>query len=137
MLSLTLLMPSVAFENSVSSSSEIKDHKNYNISSVGKRLVENEPNPDLSKETKLKIKELKIQLKNGEITKEQFHQEIKKIVPENYQLKHKKMYLNKYKNLNAEDKVKLQELKLKFENGEITKEEFKEEIKQIISKNNQ
>lgn len=37
---------------------------------------------EIPEETKLKVKELKEKLKTGEITKEQFHEEMKKLFPD-------------------------------------------------------
>jgi uncharacterized membrane protein len=114
-LSLALLMPSAAFAS-------------QDIQSQGSNTAQDQQKTELSSETKAKVKALKTKLHNGEITKEQFHQELKEILPEGYKCKHK----HKHPKLSEEDKAKVKELKAKLQNKEITKDEFKAEFKKII-----
>ncbi|AKL96407.1 hypothetical protein CACET_c29630 [Clostridium aceticum] len=128
-LSLTLLMPSVSLaSNPIHLVQEGKVPITTNAST--EENLQN-PKPQLSPEAKAKFQELKNKFKNGEITKDQFHQEMKKLMPENHHCKHKKKCCDNKMKLSDEDKAKLDELKTKLKNGEITKKEFKEEVKQL------
>lgn len=131
-LSLALLMPSFASANNdtqpLLKGKSLSFHTNK--IAVEQVLI---TKPDLTPEVKAKLEELKSKLKNGEITKDQFHQEIKKVLPEGFHYKHKKKGC--HKELSDEARVKLDELKSKFKNGEITKEEFRKEMKKIIHQN--
>lgn len=121
-LSLTLLLPSAAFANNGNLTEGADLNKSITTEKVSTQ------SPELTPEIKDKIKDLKIKVRNGEITNEQFHQEVKKILPKDIHFKHKKF------NLSNQEKEQLKELKIKLENGEITKEEFKEEMKTIFPK---
>lgn len=89
------------------------------------------PDTELAPEVKAQMKALKEKFKNGEITKEQFHQEMKKLFPEGYEPHKGKGH---HKKLSDEDKAKLQELKTKFDNGEMDKEEFIKQKKALFQK---
>ena len=85
---------------------------------------------EIPEETKLKVKELKEKLKTGEITKEQFHEEMKKLFPNKTQCNEEVPK----KELPEETKAKLRELKTKLLNGEITEEQFQEEVDKVLPK---
>ena len=134
-LSLTLLMPTAAATNTSSSNQIGQISSSYSMkSTTGATSTElySKPDAELAPEVKAQMKELKAKLKNGEITKEQFHEEIKKVLPEGYQHKHKGK--GHHRKLSDEDKAKLKELKVKLENGEITKEEFMKQKKELFHK---
>jgi len=136
-LSLALLMPSFAYAGT--SSTVLQNGNNFGNfnKTIGSRIqVEQNlqsPKPELAPETKTKIQELITKLKNEEITNDQFREELKKIMPENHEFKHREKEF--HKELSDETKAKLEELKVKLKNGEITKDQFKEELKQIIPQN--
>ncbi|MFZ7134040.1 MAG: hypothetical protein ACOWWR_16965 [Eubacteriales bacterium] len=135
-LSLALFMPSVAFASSIDIMYGGKDLAMAQTTSVNETLSEENSKPELTPEVKTKIQELKTKLNNGEITKEQFHQEMKKIMPEGFEFKHRRKDAHEKIKLTDEAKEKLEDLKTKFKNGEITKEKFKEEMEKILPKKN-
>lgn len=126
MFSLVLTIPAVSFADN-----ELMKFQNRKL----EVNVLHDKNGDFKKqeipeEIKVQIKELKEKFKNGEINKEQFHDEMKKLFPN-------KSHFNKkcsFKELPEEIKLELKELKKKLINGEITEEQFQEEIDNIIPK---
>lgn len=132
-LSLFLLMPVTASANKLDIS-QANTKLNSCIVNSSEYSLEKSVRPEsrLSPELKSKVKELKTQLKKGEISKEQFQQEIKNILPENSHFRHRKHPT--HKKLNDADRIKLQELKTKLKNEEMSRKEFKKELKEIINK---
>ncbi|MBO8167547.1 MAG: SHOCT domain-containing protein [Thermoanaerobacteraceae bacterium] len=127
-LALTLLMSTAAF-----AISNVNDERNKkNFSRLRTAITERThfgkewagKRGKLPEELKAKIAELKEKLKSGEITREQFWEEMKKIMPERFQFKGRK--------LPEELKAKIAELKEKLKSGEITREQFWEEMKKIM-----
>jgi len=133
-LSLALLMPSSAFGATMGSNHHngVQDiGSSRPIASKASTLEEyRSDQPPLPAEIQEKVEELKGRYKNGEITKEQFRQELKKIIPEEHQRNHRKKG-GKHK-LSDEAKTELEALKAKLKKGEITKEEFKQKLKELI-----
>jgi len=74
---------------------------------------------------------LRDELKNGELTPEQFREEMKQLLPEGFQPKEGERWPGKRGELPEELKAKFEELKGKLEGGEITREQFREEMKQL------
>lgn len=135
-LSLTLLIPTAAAANTSASNQIGQISSGYSMNSAaGATSTElySKPATELAPEVKAQMKELKTKLKNGEITKEQFHEEIKKILPEGYQHRHKGK--GHHRKLSDEDKAKLKDLKTKLKNGEINKEEFIKQKKELFHRN--
>lgn len=126
MLSLLISIPSISFADS-----------NMNVLS-NKRLINNillDKNEYLEKqeipeETKVKVKEAKEKLKNGEINKEQFHKEMKNLFPGKTHQKKK----GSFKDLPEETKTRLKDLKKQLIDGEITEDQFHEELDKIMPK---
>ncbi len=83
---------------------------------------------ELPDEAKAKIAELREKLKNGEITREQFCEEMQQIMPEGFQFRGRGVPAD----LPDEVKEKIAELREKLKNGEITREQFCEEMQQIM-----
>lgn len=131
-LSLTLLMPSVAFAGAGTNGLQLQKNFGNPYGITGQNFQH--PRPELTPEMKTKLKELKTKLENKEITKEQFYEELKKLMPEGYKFQHHQKDF--YKDLSDESKVKLKELKTKLQNKEITEDEFRKELNQIMSGNN-
>ena len=87
---------------------------------------------ELSEEVKAKLEELKAKLKNGEITQEEFQAELKEIMPKGFRFKGMRKEFGNMEELSEEAKAKIEELKAKLKNGEITQEEFQAELKEIL-----
>lgn len=123
-LSISLLIPATTFANN---NVEVIT----NIPSIKERNIQDRK--EIPEETKKAIRDLKTRLENGEITKEEFRKEIKKLLPEKYHFKNKKGKKH-YKKMEVpeEVKAKFQELKSKLESGEITKDEFRKEIRKLM-----
>ncbi len=132
-LSLALLMPAAA--NGQLNNHQREAFPNSQLVTTAARAAATElysnPDTELAPEIKAQMKELKEKFKKGEITKEQFHQEMKKLFPDGYK-PHKGK--GPHKNLSDEDKAKLQELKTKLDNGELDKEEFMKQKKELFHK---
>lgn len=88
---------------------------------------------ELPDEVKAKIEELREKLKNGEITREQFCEEMQQILPEGFQFRGRGIPAD----LPDEVKEKIAELREKLKNGEITREQFREEIQQLRQEQSQ
>lgn len=136
-LILTLLMSTVAF--AASSGDVGEDSKNLGKSKATvteqKQFRKGwlEKIGELPDEVKAKITELKEKLKNGEITREQFREEMQQIVPKRFQFRGRGIPAD----LPDEVKEKIAELREKLKNGEITREQFREEIQQLRQEQSQ
>lgn len=90
---------------------------------------------ELDDATKAKVLEIREQVKNEEITKEEAREKLNElgITNENHKRFHQKQHLKKHmQNLDEETKQKLSSIKEQAKNGEITKEEAKAQIKAIL-----
>ena len=125
-LSLVLAIPAVSFAND--------DLTILANDRLGNKILHEEKGhcdrKEIPEETKVKIKELKEKFKKGEIDKEQYDEEMKKLFPEKPHLDDK----DSFNELPEETKSKLQELKKKLLNGEITEKQFQEEVDKIMPK---
>lgn len=113
-LSLTLLINGVAFAATNANNDVTKNIVNKPVIKITEQTSCKQ---DIPEKTKVKIKELKVKLKNGEITKEQFREEMKKIIPK--------------KEIPEELKAKFKKLREKHENDEITPEQYKAEKQKL------
>ncbi|MBU5676120.1 SHOCT domain-containing protein [Alkaliphilus sp. MSJ-5] len=135
-LSLTLLIPTAAFaDNNANVSENTKGFGGLRTVITNRSSHENEvfySNIEVTEEVKIKLEELKAKLDSGEITKEQFREEMKQLMPERSQFKGVEKKLIEKIEIPEEVKVKLEELKAKLDSGEITKEQFREEMKELM-----
>lgn len=82
------------------------------------------------------IKELKLKVKNGQLTKEQFRYEVRQLLPEIYDNQQINKRNHKECDLPDDIKIKVKELRIRYKKGEITREEFLKEINTLITEEN-
>lgn len=87
---------------------------------------------EISEDIIAQIRELKIKVKNGELTKEQFRYEVKQLLPEIYDNQHINRRNRKECDLPDDIKLQVKELRIKYKKGEITKVQFLKEINTLI-----
>lgn len=87
---------------------------------------------EIPEETRVQIRELKLKVKSGEITKEQFHEQVKQLLPEIYDFQYNNRMYKKDCDLPDDVKIKVRELKSRYKKGEITKDQLLEEINKLI-----
>ncbi|QUH19723.1 SHOCT domain-containing protein [Alkaliphilus sp. B6464] len=140
-LSLTLLIPTAAFaDNDANVSENTKGFGGLRTVITNRSSHENEvfySNIEVTEEVKIKLEELKAKLDSGEITKDQFREEMKELMPEGSRVKGVEKKLIEKAEIPGEVKVKLEELKAKLENGEITKDQFHGEMKELMPEGSQ
>jgi len=138
-LSLALLIPTVAFaSNDISGTENTRNFGRFGTEAtnrslgLGKRLNKS---GELSEEAKAKFEEIKAKLESGEITREELMEQMKSNMPEGAHFKLERKNFDNKIELSEEVKVKLEELKAKLESEEITREQFHEEMKQLMPEN--
>lgn len=96
-----------------------------------KRGVKGHPKGAIPKELKAEFESLKTKLESGDITPEAFREEMMKLKPEKLQFKEGVKWQVKKGVLPEELKAVLDNLKNKLENGDITPEQFREEMMKL------
>lgn len=89
----------------------------------------------LDEETKAKVLDIRDQVQNGEITREEAKAKLKElgITRENHKRFHiKKHIMNDLRHLDDATKEQLKEIRTKVQNGELSKEEAKNLVKEIL-----
>lgn len=87
---------------------------------------------EISEAIVAQIRKLKVKVENGELTKEQFRYEVKQLLPEIYDNHHINRRNPKECDLPDDVKIQIKELRIRYKKGEITKEEFLNEINTLI-----
>ncbi len=87
---------------------------------------------EIPEKTRAQIRELKGKVKAGEITKEQFHEQVKQLLPEIYDFQYNYRMYKKDCDFPDDVKIKVRELKARYKKGEITIEQLNEEINKLI-----
>lgn len=126
LLSLSMLFPTYLMPNALASS---LDGGNVSNKHIGEKSWDRKEIPE---ETRTKIRELKVKVKAGEITKEQFHEQVKQLLPEIYEFQYNNRMYKKDCDIPDDVKIKVRELKSKHKKGEITKDQLLEEINKLI-----
>ncbi|WP_197079132.1 hypothetical protein [Candidatus Syntrophocurvum alkaliphilum] len=133
-LILTLLMSTVAFAATDSNKNENRGDFSKERTKISERVkFEGERSglqTQATEEIREKCDELKAKLSSGEITREQFCEEMKEINP-NRMKSNQDRWQNKKGDVPEDFKDKLGELRTKLQDGEVNQEQFRENIKQL------